>query len=1112
MADLFASLESAQAGWRLARLEILDWGTFDGPVWVLRPAGLTSLLTGDNGSGKSTVVDALLTLLVPPSKRTYNLASGAEKRRERDEASYVLGAYGQERDETTNRSRTKTHRERGSVRSVLAAVFENDSLKATTTLAQAFWYDGDTLKKLFFVGESDLSVRDDFAGAASPAELRKALRVKGHVADSFRDYQARFERIFGLRSEKALTLLNQTVSLKSIGSLTAFVREHMLEPGEAPEALERLRASHEDLSRSHEAILTARRQQEILDPMAVRAADLARAEEARSEDARVEAALPSWLAARRLDLVAREQQAQERLREELRNRLEPVERHLEEHRTELGEAERDLAADATGQRLQEIEKRLSTLASERREVEGRRGRLAEILEPLGKAMPESDAERSDLLVASAEELGTLDKKRVALGVERDGLVVERAGMGRELADLRRELDSLRSRRTRIPEREIRLRGDIARAVGCSEDDLPFAGELLRVREEDGAWEPAIERLLHGFALRLLVPPRLYREVRDHVDSAHLGARLVFHRAEKPRVESRPAPDGTVATRVEIRPGTPHKAWLQAFLADKYDHLCCETLDEAPPSSWALTRNGLVRGGESLHEKDDRHRIDDRSRWVLGWSNEDKIRALGARMAEVNDRDAALRMRQEVLEAELEGIARQEKLHERLPELLRTWDSLDLPRIGSLQEALETERDELAAGSDALAALRARVANLREAVRELEIRQRQLFKEDGALESRAAGLAADRDRCERHLEAHGPCPVDEAARIEAEVARRKAEPDLDGVEELGRRLVEWARKRQQERRTEIDRHRDAIQGAMGEYLKRFPADSADLGARLEYLESFLALHRRVVQDDLPRHEARFRELLRDSVVREVNLFRNQLEKEEREIRTHLGILNESLHRIPYTDRTHLQLLASNVADEEVRGFRADLRDCVGDLAAEDEAANEARFLRVRNILERLQHDERWRRKVIDVRNWLEFSATERMTDSDEEVRHYPDSAGLSGGQKAKLAYTVLASGLAWHFGLEQGEVAARSLRFVVIDEAFSRSDDDSSRFCLDLFRKLDLQLLVVTPSDKIHVVEPFIATCHYVWYDRDTDRSQVCDLTLSELHDRRARARRALRDR
>ena len=58
----------------------------------------------------------------------------------------------------------------------------------------------------------------------------------------------------------------------------------------------------------------------------------------------------------------------------------------------------------------------------------------------------------------------------------------------------------------------------------------------------------------------------------------------------------------------------------------------------------------------------------------------------------------------------------------------------------------------------------------------------------------------------------------------------------------------------------------------------------------------------------------------------------------------------------------------------------------------------------------------------------------------EKEFYSDASGKSGGQKEKLAYTILASALAYQFGLEWGAVQSRSFRFVVIDEAFEHDTD------------------------------------------------------------------------
>ena len=41
--------------------------------------------------------------------------------------------------------------------------------------------------------------------------------------------------------------------------------------------------------------------------------------------------------------------------------------------------------------------------------------------------------------------------------------------------------------------------------------------------------------------------------------------------------------------------------------------------------------------------------------------------------------------------------------------------------------------------------------------------------------------------------------------------------------------------------------------------------------------------------------------------------------------------------------------------------------------------------------------------------------------------------------------------------------------VVIDEAFGRGSDESTRYGLKLFRKLNLQLLIVTPLQKINII-------------------------------------------
>jgi uncharacterized protein YPO0396 len=78
--DIFGRAAAGRAGFRLDRFEVYNWGTFHNRVWGLDLCGNNALLTGEIGSGKSTLVDAVTTLLVPPQRITYNKAAGAEAR------------------------------------------------------------------------------------------------------------------------------------------------------------------------------------------------------------------------------------------------------------------------------------------------------------------------------------------------------------------------------------------------------------------------------------------------------------------------------------------------------------------------------------------------------------------------------------------------------------------------------------------------------------------------------------------------------------------------------------------------------------------------------------------------------------------------------------------------------------------------------------------------------------------------------------------------------------------------------------------------------------------------------------------------------------------------
>jgi uncharacterized protein YPO0396 len=313
---------------------------------------------------------------------------------------------------------------------------------------------------------------------------------------------------------------------------------------------------------------------------------------------------------------------------------------------------------------------------------------------------------------------------------------------------------------------------------------------------------------------------------------------------------------------------------------------------------------------------------------------------------------------------------------------------------------------------------------------------------------------------------------------------------------------------------LKRLRDKIIDAMRAYCTAFPLDTQEVDVAIEAAGEFQAMLAQLQADDLPRFEARFKELLNENTIREVANFQSQLARERETIKERIARINESLTQIDYNAGRYIVLVAQPTPDAEIRDFQSELRACTeGALTGSDDAQySEAKFLQVKRIIERFRGregvselDKRWAAKVTDVRHWFVFAASERWREDDSEHEHYSDSGGKSGGQKEKLAYTILAASLAYQFGLEWGAVRSRSFRFVVIDEAFGRGSDESAQYGLRLFAQLNLQILIVTPLQKIHIIEPFVANVGFV-HNEAGKASMLRNLSIEEYREEKEKAR------
>ena len=1108
--------DETRSGFRLHRLEVFNWGTFDGRVWTLALDGRNHLLTGDIGSGKSTLVDAVTTLLVPAHRAAYNRAAGAGSR-ERTLRSYVLGHYKSERNDLSVSARPVALRDHNHY-SVILGVFRNEGYDQTVTLAQVFWIaDAQGQPERFFAAaEGDLSIAGEFARFGTDInQLRKRLRGTGvEIWRTFPPYGAWFRRRFGIENDQALDLFHQTVSMKSVGNLTDFVRGHMLEPFDVAPRIAALIEHFDDLSRAHEAVLRARRQIELLTPLAADCEGHAALGAELEELRHCREALRPFFAALKCDLL---DARISRLADEWSRQSAQIERGTERRDRERREVEdlRRAIAENGGDRLERLADEIRLLEGERVARERKAERYAELVRGVDETPPADEAAFLDQRTRLADQAEALRSHEARLQNDLIGLSVDLQQGKQEHDALTTEIESLKARRSNIPADQIALRAALCRALELDEASMPFAGELLQVREEERDWEGAAERLLRSFGLSLLVPDECYVRVAKWVDAKHLGGRLVYFRVRAPRRRELPELHrDSLVRKLSVKPDSEFYEWLEHELARRFDVACCTTGEQFRRESRAITRSGQIKAPGERHEKDDRHRIDDRGRYVLGWTNAAKIAALEADARRLEARLGDLGERIGTMQAEQRGVRTRLDTLSKLAEYA-DFRELDWSSLAAEIARLGEERRRLESASDLLRQLNAQLVGARKALEATEAAL-QAHRDDRAKteqkQSDAQALRAETEAVLSGVDLAGLEPRFDRLATLREEALGRHQLTIESCDNREQDFRQWLQAQIDAGDQRLGRLRDRIIRTMMAVKEEFPLETAEFDANVEAGFEYRAMLDRLRSDDLPRFEARFKELLNENTIREVANFQSQLARERETIRDRIARINESLAQIDYNPGRYIRLEALPAPDADVRDFQAELRACTeGALTgSEDAQYSEAKFLQVKGIVERLraregtaEQDRRWAARVTDVRNWFVFAASERWHEDDSDYEHYSDSGGKSGGQKEKLAYTILAASLAYQFGLEVGTVRSRTFRFVVIDEAFGRGSDESTQYGLRLFSKLNLQLLIVTPLQKIHVIEPHVASVGFVHIEDDRF-SRLRNLSIEEYREEKAR--------
>ncbi len=729
-----------QAGFRLQYLEVFNWGTFNKVRWQIQLDGHNTLLTGDIGSGKSTLVDALTCLLVPHNKIVFNKAAGAEGK-ERNLLSYVKGEYKKEKEEITKVARKVYLRPDDNTYTVIIGNFYNEGYGEQVCLAQLFWIGNEgKVEKLLVIGTQALTIKEHFSGFTDIHDLRKRLRRTEGIQlfnDNFTQYSEHFRRLFGMNSDKAIDLFYQTVSMKSVSSLTDFVREQMLEQTDVKDQISALLKRFDDLKTAHTAVVHAREQHQMLKPLIEACVEYGNViKEIEDIEAMLEA-MPVWFAQKKLLLLEKAiANAQAELAQEIhqQQRLAKEVDSLEDKRQAILQ---DIAGNG-GKRIEQIGEEIKRHEQDKKDKQKDFDDYQRLAAQCGlkNIHEEKDFQAN---IQRANRLNEQCTSRESeLRDERDNVVSELRRQETEYQTEQRELQSLKARKTQIPAWLIGFRVQLCADLRIHEQELPFAGELLRVNDSEKEWEGAIEKLLRDTGISLLVPKIHYRSVSQYVNDNPLrgadgrGIKLTYLEADlaaNGRTTKQPDSDSIIC-KVDIKPDTPFYEWLETYLHRSFGDYIGTDITGLQHVPYGITRQGLIKSGRIRHTKDDRQRLDDRRNYVLGWSNTEKIRTLESSLSKLEAAVKQLAGKQATLEDQQR---KNEALKQQLAVLLSQKDYTRLNWQYHVEKIyqLEQDRNELLTNNDVLALLEKSKIETEKMIAQTKAKETQATEKVGA---------------------------------------------------------------------------------------------------------------------------------------------------------------------------------------------------------------------------------------------------------------------------------------------------------------------------------------------------------------------------------------------
>jgi uncharacterized protein YPO0396 len=1097
----------------LTGIRLINWHYFTNETIRIRGS---TLITGDNGSGKSTILDAIQYVLVADLRRVkFNISAFDETRR--DLLGYVRCKTG--RDSESGRK----YERQGDITSYVVLEFYDTSRKNYFLLGAVIdsYADDVTYESRFFKIE-DCRLDDSlFLAGKHPRnirEFRAAVRDRrATIYPTVEKYQADLLHKLGSLGDRFFTLFVKAISFKPITDIRQFVYSYVLEEKQINidimrENLQRYKeysdlaaqtrekiAALENIQEKYRKIQRDRERALIQDYIILRAnrdgvaaslqANLEQTRALEEELARLSQALDG--ARERLKRCREEERSYRdalaaNTTWQLVERLKGEIRALKERVKELSRACSQVAK--TAREECRVLAQLLDEAGEDLLLPAERSMLTELVDGLqglatggdgqqvgeGQPLPPGDGEALDALGR------LIDRGRETLGRVRERVQEQAWEIRRKLKELeqeeqtlQQELASLRNKKHIYDRKVTELRDLIRekfRAVKGIDVEPRVLCELLEVPDEK--WQDAVEGWLNTRRFDLIVEP-------EHFDYA-----LSVY--EKHKKERRISGVGLVNTgrvlkylnRIE-----PNSLACEVRSRNRYalayvhqlmgDLIKCENEQELKNYRRAITPTCMTYSNHTARQiKFEVYETP----FIGERAYARQIARKEARLQEIAAARKELLPRLERLERLSQATSGRDEHYIFLKERRGTWLEL-----AALRQDLSARERELAgvdtSGIDALQqkldqlelemdALNGRMEKYNRRQGELLTTLEQKRTERVTLETEHARLEEEfRQFCSLN-----PRVVPEGERRYAREIRRHSPREVAANFAHNRKSVE----------TLILNKEKALELLKAEYNNKY-----QFGGRIEADENdeWVQEYKKLVESELPAYEEKINQAKKEAEEEFKEHFIYKLRENIQNARNEFDFLNEALKDISFGGDKYRFLVYPSERHRKFYQMLEDTEMVEGGVSLFDsvfqqrhrEALDEL-FDKIINLPPRYLPESI--AEYTDYRSFLDYDI--KITHASGETSTFSKVCReKSGGETQTPYYVAIVASFAQ---LYRAKTNRDSIRLMLFDEAFNRMDIDRMENSLRFINEMGMQAIIAAPTDKCEFISPHVPTTLLVMRD------------------------------